>query len=771
MEKVISKLEKETNMKSRKVLTILLSLAIMVTFMPTFAFAGTAGNANEGHDFTPKADMSNVKVIVEPTCETSGYGVVSCTEEHNGIACTAVQNQVLPALGHEAELDRNGDTRVIEVTADEYYNQMVKQLQTVNGYSETVAKATMDNWMLTYGNDMCVGDVSVCKNCGAFLRARTNTLSDPTSFGRYANREHVAPTGTNAPKACAASFTCEKCGKKDATNATYNAANSDAYHGINSQTGVWTRNAHWVADGNPYHVHSINNDEKYVSVQNYKCDQCGMVKKEATVSSGASLNEFSHPNTETTTVDATCTTNGRTVTTCKDCGYELSRTETPAKGHNWTKATTAATEATYGVEYEYCPDCQTAATTYYKDANGNPTTNWANAKKTNVALPLTHSLKATVVAPKNCTDNSWILVTCENCAARTLIDAANDTGVEKVGDKYYYSYDGARVEIPFEAATGHKYGDAQTIAEADCETPKMEGRVCAECGGIYHTTVREVGKALGHDTTTVTVAATCGESGYSYDTCSRCKKVVLPDNAKNIEYGFVLIDGSWTDVYNVVPPVVSKGTECKFEWKVTKAATDTTDGEKALVCTVCGAVKAGSETVIPADVATAEKKAAVEAATPVIEAAADIIDGSAVYTAKSVEAVKEAKSMLNSAIASGSAADVKAMTENLQNVLGTVEEKDANTMTASGKTVTAKAKSTKTFKKAKAFNVKNAKGKVTFVKKSGNSKITVTSAGKVTVKKGLKKGKTYKVKVTVKAAGNGNFLPASKVVTLKVKVK
>ena len=42
--------------------------------------------------------------------------------------------------------------------------------------------------------------------------------------------------------------------------------------------------------------------------------------------------------------------------------------------------------------------------------------------------------------------------------------------------------------------------------------------------------------------------------------------------------------------------------------------------------------------------------------------------------------------------------------------------------------------------------------------------------GKVTVKKGLKKG-TYKVKVKVKAAGNKNYKAATKTVTFKINVK
>ena len=95
----------------------------------------------------------------------------------------------------------------------------------------------------------------------------------------------------------------------------------------------------------------------------------------------------------------------------------------------------------------------------------------------------------------------------------------------------------------------------------------------------------------------------------------------------------------------------------------------------------------------------------------------------------------------------------------------------ANTMTVKAKTISAKATKKTTAKKAKAFTVENAKGKVTFYKISGNAKIKVSKAGKVTVQKGLKAKKTYKVKVLVCAAGNKSYAPAYKTVTLKVQVK
>ncbi len=70
-----------------------------------------------------------------------------------------------------------------------------------------------------------------------------------------------------------------------------------------------------------------------------------------------------------------------------------------------------------------------------------------------------------------------------------------------------------------------------------------------------------------------------------------------------------------------------------------------------------------------------------------------------------------------------------------------------------------------------ALTVSNAKGTVTYAKKGGNSKITVNKKnGKITVKKGLKKG-TYKLKIAITASGNAEYKPLIKTVTVKITVK
>ena len=102
--------------------------------------------------------------------------------------------------------------------------------------------------------------------------------------------------------------------------------------------------------------------------------------------------------------------------------------------------------------------------------------------------------------------------------------------------------------------------------------------------------------------------------------------------------------------------------------------------------------------------------------------------------------------------------------------------KRTNPLAAKGKKATVK------FKKLKKKNRKLAVSKVinysskgigtlTYTKSSGNKKITINkTTGKVTVKKGLKKG-TYKVKVDITASGTPTYEKATISVTFRIRVK
>lgn len=107
-------------------------------------------------------------------------------------------------------------------------------------------------------------------------------------------------------------------------------------------------------------------------------------------------------------------------------------------------------------------------------------------------------------------------------------------------------------------------------------------------------------------------------------------------------------------------------------------------------------------------------------------------------------------------------------------------EKAVNPITVKGKTVKIKysklKKKSQTYKVSKAMTISKVKGKKTFklkaVKKAKFKKYfkVSSSTGKLTVKKGLKKG-TYTVKVNVTAAGDISYKPVTKTATFKIKVK
>ena len=97
--------------------------------------------------------------------------------------------------------------------------------------------------------------------------------------------------------------------------------------------------------------------------------------------------------------------------------------------------------------------------------------------------------------------------------------------------------------------------------------------------------------------------------------------------------------------------------------------------------------------------------------------------------------------------------------------------KKANSFTVKNKTFTIKSNKKKVINLNKKLKFKNKKGNLTYKKKSGNKKITVSKKGKLTVKKGLKKGKTYTVKVRVTDNGNNTFNKKSKTVRIRIKIK
>ena len=790
------------NKNTKKFVVTLLSVLMVLSFMPTMAFAATGDVTqdvtvtpyNHSYSTTPDAKLSKAA-----TCSEFGMNVFTCN----------VNTKIEDSEGTKVPLKCNAQKRNLTQGTHKTIKDRITVAQALQILIDKGEIETLDdlNAFLTATAGKCYAFVDKCTVCDDYD-------IDLATIGSEDWQGHVAP----AKPACAESFTCETCGlpvtrtiARTAHNWEHNYSNSNPnigqvrwwgweYIGINCANGTDNGVALYknvcrdcgkevvlpFVLGTPVHTGKLD-DPKYTAAQWAALDSATKTKVQPyLIQYNGDWYEPNDFDDDVKGPDCTHDSDaGYGLLVCPDCGLQLPSTGTckvAKTGHIPTKVTTPASCTTDGWDITYCGVCGTLI-----------------SEKKNSDKATGHSYKVTKVAEPTIYDDGITLIECEKCGMFTtnrLSDVhderawAADRGYndprtvrnsksDNSGDWYFIGFSGEFYDTtdaskpritenaikldPWQQLTPHFTAYA-TMAEASCTLPEIQAMKDTVSGDFYVHAPKTIGKPLGHDKETFEVKATCGDYGYKYDTCKRCKCILK--GGKTTEYTTEDL-ALWGAIslgvaYDLQDPIVLLGTPCQFAWG------DLDENTEAMICTKCGAVKEGTQTP-----KTEEKKAreAAEAAKPVIEEAANITNDTATYKASSIEAIKAAKANLDTAIYAGSAEQIKKATAELQAAIAAAEKKVANTMKAKGKTVKANSKKKTTFSKAKAFKISGAKGTVTFKKKSGNKKVTVSKAGKVTVKKGLKKGKTYKIKVTVKAAGNGDYLAKSQVVTLKVKVK
>ena len=254
--------------------------------------------------------------------------------------------------------------------------------------------------------------------------------------------------------------------------------------------------------------------------------------------------ECLHENTSTVTVSATCVANGSISEVCDACGEVLSTEEISALGHTYTESiTTQASCANDGVKTFTC-EC--------------------GDSYTEAIAALGHSYSSTVIAP-TCTAQGYTLHTCSRCK-----DSYKDSYVTAEGHTYTASItkqatcttEGVKTftcdcgESYTEAisALGHSY--SSTVIAPTCTTQGYTLHICSRCNDSYkdgyvtaegHTytasittqatcttegvktftcdcgsSYTQVIAVLGHSYSSVVIAPTCTQRGYTQHTCTRC---------------------------------------------------------------------------------------------------------------------------------------------------------------------------------------------------------------------------------------------------------
>ena len=289
------------------------------------------------------------------------------------------------------------------------------------------------------------------------------------------------------------------------------------------------------------------------------CTTPGYISYECPVCHTGNVEEYLDPTThsyeQTSVTQPTCTTQGYTTYTCTSCGKTVKDDYTSSFGHDYG-----------GIENIVDPTCTsqgyTVQTCLICGYVGN----------TNTVPSLGHNYE-TVVTEPTCEEQGYTTYICTVCEYTTVDDYIEST--EHVSDSWVVTKEptctraGTKTgvcsicneEVSVSVLSlGHDYSDLKFEYEPTCTTDGRKSKECSRCGSK---TSIEIIPATGHsfgDWEQVDDAE-CGEYGRFERACSNCNQVNVMSAPVEHDYSLenILIE-----------------------------ATCTTDGSKAVECSLCG---------------------------------------------------------------------------------------------------------------------------------------------------------------------------------------
>lgn len=224
-----------------------------------------------------------------------------------------------------------------------------------------------------------------------------------------------------------------------------------------------------------------------------------------------------------------CEVKGIYVKTCSVCSASDVR-EVEALKHNYVETSTKATCTTAGGTIEKCSLC-------------------GNILSSTIIQPLGHQYDAGVYTPATCTHSGYTVYTCTRSGC-TEAEAGHTKNVDDA-------------DAP---ALAHDFTGTETVTKAaTCTEDGTKTIACTRCKEVQTVTIPK----LGHNyTARAAVPPSCTTSGYTPYTCATCG-----------------------DTYNVYDSSKPATGHTWGDWTVTKAPTETTDGEQTRTCSVCGATE------------------------------------------------------------------------------------------------------------------------------------------------------------------------------------
>ena len=382
----------------------------------------------------------NGKVTKEATCTEDGEKTYTCT------VCNTTKTEVIPATGHQHKEVRNAKKATCTedgYTGDTYCKDCGEKLET----GSVIKKLghTWDNGVITKEATETEEGVKTytCKTYG-----ETKTEKIPAT-------SHHWDQGTITKKA-----TCTENGEK-----TYYCTDADC-----NKTYVETIPAtgHSWDDGKVTEAATCKKE----GIKTYTCKNCGETKTE-------SIPKTEHQwDNGKVTKEATCKEEGSKTYTCSICGD--TKTEViPKKDHTWDegKVTKKATCTEDGLKVYTCKSCGETKEEALK-ATGHQHTELRNEKKATCT-------EEGYTGDTYCTDCGELIKkgsATEKANHNWEVTSEEKATCEKDGSKTYTCADCKETKTETIPATGHKFGDWQTVTTQSVFTGGVQKRICSICG-------------------------------------------------------------------------------------------------------------------------------------------------------------------------------------------------------------------------------------------------------------------------------------------------
>lgn len=383
------------------------------------------------------------KVTKEPTCTETGIKTFTCTN------CGTTREETINATGHLHKETKNQKAATCTedgYTGDVYCSDCGTKLE--SGTVINKLGHTWDNGVITKEATETEEGVKTytCKTCG-----ETKTESIPVT-------SHHWDQGTITKKA-----TCTENGEK-----TYRCTDADC-----DKTYVETI----PATG---HQHTEVRDKKDATCEkdgysgDTYCKDCGQL-----ISKGAVVKATGHSwDDGKVTEVATCKKEGTKTYTCSICGD--TKTEAiPKKEHSFDEGevTKKATCTEDGLKVYTCKNCGETKEEILK-ATGHQHTEVRNEKK---ATCKEEGYSGDIY----CTDCGELIKkgsATEKADHNWKVTSEEKATCEKDGSKTYTCADCKETKTETIPATGHKFGDWQTVTTQSVFTGGVQKRICNVCG-------------------------------------------------------------------------------------------------------------------------------------------------------------------------------------------------------------------------------------------------------------------------------------------------